>query len=162
MVPVPVEDAFRPDLPMIVSVSAVPEGREWLARLPGLVAALEDEWELRTGPPFTEGVAGWTAPAVLADGTDAVLKVSLPHREAREEARALELSRGRGAVRLLRSDRDRWALLVERCRPGEPLLHARLPADEALSVAAASLTGLWSMAPSADRAGAFERVADVC
>ena len=128
----------------------------------GLVTAIEDEWELRTGPPFTEGVAGWTAPAVLADGTDAVLKMSLPHREAREEATALRLWAGRGAVRLLRSDRDRWALLVERCRPGRPLLHAGLPADEALAVAAASLTGLWSMRPTADESSAFERVADVC
>jgi len=134
----------------------------WRERLPGLVASLEEEWDLRTGEPFTGGIGGWTAPATTADGDEVVLKVSFPHREAREEARALALWCGRGAVRLLRSDRERWALLLERCRPGTRLADAELPADEALPVAAASLVGLRSMQPTAEEAATFERVADVC
>jgi streptomycin 6-kinase len=157
---VPVDGAFRPDLPLFASLSATAEGRAWLAGLPALVAAVEDEWDVRTGEPFGGGVGGWTAPATTADGHDAVLKLSFPHREARHEAAGLALWQGRGAVRLLRSDPDRWALLLERCRPGTPLVHAGLPADEALEVAAASLTGLWSVPPPVDHP--FELVDDVC
>lgn len=59
--------------------------------------------------------------AKLPDGTDVVLKIQFPHRESEDEAAALETWRGRGAVRLLAHDRDRHALLLERCLPGTPL-----------------------------------------
>src|SRR5687768_11739829 len=148
-----------------VTLAATPEGRAWLAGLPGLVAALEQEWGFRAGEPFGTGVAGWAAPATTAGGEEVVLKLSFPHREAREEATALALWDGRGAVRLLRHDRQRWALLLERCRPGTRLgdaVGSGLPADDALAVAAASLVGLWSVPPAAEEASAFERVRDVC
>lgn len=85
---------------------------------------------------------------MLADGTDSVLKVSLPTaRPARRPPRS-PLWDGRGAVRLLCHDRERWALLLERCVPGTRLVHAGLASDDARAVAAASLTGLWSMTPA--------------
>ncbi len=46
------------------------EGRSWLASLPTVVAALEDEWDVRTGSPYRGGTAAWTAPATTADGRD--------------------------------------------------------------------------------------------
>ncbi|HJV08241.1 MAG TPA: hypothetical protein VJ653_01110 [Acidimicrobiales bacterium] len=70
----------------------------WRASVPALVASLEEEWGVRTGPPFTRGTAAWTAPAVTADGEPAVLKVGLPHREARYEADGLRLWAGAGAA----------------------------------------------------------------
>jgi streptomycin 6-kinase len=56
-----------------------------------------------------------------ADGTPAVLKVFWPHREAEQEADALERWDGHGAVRLLARDDERNALLLERCDPGSSL-----------------------------------------
>jgi streptomycin 6-kinase len=59
--------------------------------------------------------------ADLPDGTPAVLKVFWPHREAEQEALALERWDGQGAVRLIAHDPERSALLLERCEPGDAL-----------------------------------------
>jgi streptomycin 6-kinase len=127
---------------------------------PAVLAALAEEWDLKVGEPYPGGAAGWAAPVTTADGAEAVLKLSLPHREAQGEAAALRLWDGRGAIRLLRHDPHRWALLLERCRPGTKLGDAGLAPEEALAIAASSLTRLWSIDPGP--AEAFERVADVC
>jgi streptomycin 6-kinase len=80
-------------------------------------------------------------PARLPDGGEAVLKVNLREAETEHEAVALEHWGGRGAVRLLAHDRERWALLIERCRPGRQLW--KLPDDEATETAARVLEQLW-------------------
>ena len=80
----------------------------------------------------------YVAPA----GDDAVLKVTpADDDEADEEADALELWDGDGAVRLLRRDRGRRALLLERARPGDDI--SGLPEDEATAIAVAVGTRLW-------------------
>jgi streptomycin 6-kinase len=119
-----------------------------------MIDPLLERWELTpAGPPFTGGIAGLVVPVVRADGTEAVLKVTSPrHREAREEATGLRLWDGRGAVHLYEEDRAAWALLVERCRPGAPVVEV---AD-----AAAVLNELWSV-PVPDPSP-FETVAGVC
>src|SRR5690242_6301719 len=51
-------------------------GRDWLERLPTLVADAASAWQLQVGAPFEPGGnVGWVAPVRRADGTDAVLKV---------------------------------------------------------------------------------------
>ena len=57
-------------------------GRNWLARLPSLVADAACAWQLQVGAPFEPGGnVGWVAPVRRADGSDAVLKVECPgHR----------------------------------------------------------------------------------
>ena len=55
--------------------------------------------------------------------------------ESDEEADALALWDGDGAVRLLRRDRERRALLIERARPGTDI--SGLPEDEATAIAVA-------------------------
>jgi streptomycin 6-kinase len=107
-------------------------GRDWLAQLPGLVSAVSEAWDLELGAPFEPGGnISWVAPAGRRDGTEAVLKLQHPHPESEPEATALTAWHGAGAVRLLAHDRNRRALLVERCRPGSPL------GDEADPLAAA-------------------------
>jgi streptomycin 6-kinase len=87
------------------------------------------------GEPFTLGRYSFVAPA----GVGAVLKVTPPEDdESDEEAVALELWGGDGAVRLLRRDRERRALLLERAWPGTDL------ADLAEEDATAAATGLGS------------------
>lgn len=70
-----------------------------------------------------------------------MLKVNLREAETEHEADALEHWSGRGAVRLLAHDRERWALLIERCRPGRQLW--ALDDHEATAIAADVLEQLW-------------------
>ena len=95
------------------------------------------------------------APAVTADGVEAVLKIQQPDRESEHEATALELWGGDGAVRLLAHDPERHALLLERCVPGTPLASAGQ--EQALNVLVELLPRLWKPAgepfrPLADEA----------
>jgi streptomycin 6-kinase len=76
-----------------------------------------------------------------ADGEPAVLKVQQPHRESEHEAAALELWEGGGAVRLLDSEPEEHALLLERCVPGTPL--SSVGGEAALDVFVELLPRLW-------------------
>jgi streptomycin 6-kinase len=91
----------------------------WLDELPGLVAALEDEWRITVGRPYRDATEAFVAEATLADGTPAAVKLLLPRdgSAARSEITTLRLTDGRGCVRLLREDAGRSALLLERLGP---------------------------------------------
>ncbi len=105
------------------------------------VAELAEEWGITLGKPYTVGGASESVVRVeLEDGTPAVLKIGLPHRESEQEAYALERWDGDGAVRLLRRDDARNALLLECCEPGTPLSH---DADDPLEVLIGLLPRLW-------------------
>jgi streptomycin 6-kinase len=117
------------------------EGRAWLAALPILLQGASEEWQLELGAPFLDASASLTLPALLRDGSKAVLKLQFPHREAEQEAAALAAWNGEGAVRLLAHDPTRHALLVERCRPGTPL--SDLDQDAALDIVIELLPRLW-------------------
>jgi len=83
------------------------------------VEEIAEEWDITLGDPYVPGAASeFVARVELADGTPAVLKIGIPHRESEHEADALERWDGDGAVRLLRRDDARNALLLERCEPG--------------------------------------------
>lgn len=106
-----------------------------LAAIAGEVAA---EWAVELGEPFPLARFSYVAPA----GEDAVLKVTPPwDDEADEEAEALRLWAGDGAVPLLRHDRQRRALLLGRARPGEDL--ASLEEDEATAIGVEVGRRLW-------------------
>ncbi|MBM7789339.1 aminoglycoside phosphotransferase family protein [Tenggerimyces flavus] len=94
-------------------------GRDWLARLPTLVADAACVWQLQVGAPFEPGGnVGWVAPVRRADGSDAVLKVECPGHRNPWAAKGLQHWAGRGAARLFDSDEASQALLLERCVPG--------------------------------------------
>ncbi len=94
-------------------------GRNWLARLPSLVADAACAWELHVGAPFEPGGnVGWVAPVRRADGSDAVLKVECPGHRNPWAAKGLQHWAGRGAARLLDTDEASQVLLLERCVPG--------------------------------------------
>ena len=98
-------------------------GPAWLGRLPALVGEVAERWDLDVGMPLEPGGnISWVAPVVRrSDGVEAVLKLQHPHPESAPEARGLAAWRGQGAVELLDHDAERWALLLERCRPGHGL-----------------------------------------
>ncbi|MFL5942682.1 MAG: aminoglycoside phosphotransferase family protein [Gaiellaceae bacterium] len=106
-----------------------------------LAAAVARDWGLKLGDPYPPGAASLCVlRAELPDGTPAVLKISDPHRESEEEADALERWDGDGAIRLLRRDDERHALLLERCEPGTFLSRA---AADPLGVLIELLPRLW-------------------
>jgi streptomycin 6-kinase len=118
-----------------------PEGRAWLAALPGRLDAAVKRWSLEVGRPYPYAYASLAVPALLPDGTEAVLKLAFPDRESEHEAAALARWGGSGAVRLLDHDPDGRAMLIERCTPGTPL--SDLGGDAALDVLAGLLPRLW-------------------
>jgi len=86
--------------------------RPWLARLPGLVAEMCGRWGLRvTGDPM-HGYMALVVP-VLRGNARYALKVSWLDGETVNEAAALALWDGGGAVRLLEADEKAGALLLE-------------------------------------------------
>jgi streptomycin 6-kinase len=93
----------------------------WRATVHDLVAECAEEWGLELGEAYEPGAAGHVLRAECPDGTPAVLKLNWPHREAEQEADALERWEGDGAVRLYARDDERHALLLERCEPGTVL-----------------------------------------
>jgi streptomycin 6-kinase len=117
------------------------EGRAWLERLPRILEECLQRWRLELGSPFAYAYASLALPARLPDGNEAVLKICFPHRESEHEGDALAAWDGNGAVRLLAQDRERWALLLERCRPGTRL--GEIGLDGALDVFADLLPRLW-------------------
>ena len=101
---------------------------------------IAEEWGLELGEPFELSRYSFVAPA-----GDAVLKLVPPDDdESAEEAEALAFWAGDGAVRLLRHDRVRRALLLERARPGDDL--SGLPEEDATAIAVRVGVRLWQPA----------------
>ncbi len=90
-----------------------PAWATFVDRLPGLVAGLVAEWELEVDGPALHGFTALVLPVVAPSGP-AMLKLGFPHEESEHEHLALQHWHGRGAVRLLRADPGRSAMLLER------------------------------------------------
>jgi streptomycin 6-kinase len=91
-----------------------PDWAEWVDRLPGVLAGLLEEWQLSPDGWMMHGFVALVAPVRTASGRPAVLKVSFPDEESEHEHLALQHWGGRGAVKLLRADPHRCAMLLER------------------------------------------------
>lgn len=99
------------------------------------------EWGIELGERFALARYSFVAAA----GQDAVLKLTpADDDESDEEAEALELWNGEGAVRLLRRDRERRALLLARARPGTDI--SALPEARATEIAVEVRLRLWRRA----------------
>ena len=114
-----------------------PESSAWLARLPTLIRELEARWSLTIGGPFdsNEVSCAWVAPVTQADGSAAVLKVSMPHFEAEHEIAGLRFWDGDPTVRLIEADERDGAMLLERCVPGTHLRMLRSEVEQDVLVA---------------------------
>lgn len=120
-------------------VEELPEGRAWLASVPGLLEECAEQWSLRFEGPIGDGFA-----SLVVGAGDAVLKLQFPHRESEHEAEALRAWDGDGAVRLLAHDPERHALLIERARPGTHL--TEVGQEAALDVFVELLPRMWKPA----------------
>lgn len=130
---------------LVESCAAVPERVAWLDQLPSLVAQLGRRWSLSIHGPF-EASCAWVAPAVRADGTQAVLKISMPHFEAEQEVAGLRFWSGDPTVQLLEADDDSGAMLLERCNPGTSL--RCVPERQQDRIIADLLQRLWRIPPT--------------
>jgi len=140
-------------------------GRDWSDRLPATVQEVLEDWQLRLEHPLATSLH-WVAAVRTADGRPAVLKLGAAEPgHLADEATALRLFAGHGSVRLLRSDAERGALLLEQARPGEPL-GTLVPArdEEATAVLVGTLRALHRPAPAScslprviEQAGALRR-----
>lgn len=82
--------------------------------LPRALRDLLEEWGLERETDEVWGRFSVAVPVRTGDGEPAVLKVADPGIETEHEALALQRWGGRGAVRLLRADPHRRAVLLER------------------------------------------------
>lgn len=115
-------------------------GATWLRHLPQLLEDLLEEWGLTPSGPSRSGNCAVVVP-VRTDSGPAALKVSWPHAEAATEHLALRHWDGRGAVRLLRADPRRFALLLEHLDPTDLM---DVDIDEACAVIGGLLAQLSS------------------
>lgn len=121
-------------------------GADWLYRLDQTIAECERLWSIRVFPPFTSLSYNYVAPAVYADGTDAVLKLGVASHELKTEIEALRVFDGLGIVRLFESDFDLVAMLLERLKPGE-MLSTITDDEQATSITARVMKRLWRPPP---------------
>ena len=92
----------------------------WVGLLPRRVAEVLDEWELEVDGLLMHGYTALVVPVRTADGARAVVKLRFPGDDESEfEHLALRRWDGRGAVRLLRADPARAAMLLERIGPDD-------------------------------------------
>lgn len=133
---------------LTASCYKTPERAAWLSRLPEAVSSLRERWSLTLASPFVgeEVSAAWVAPARRPDGTPVVLKIGMPHMEARDEIDGLRFWDADPTVRLLDYDRDLNAMLLERCVPGTVL--RSLPEPDQDVVIAGLLRCLWRPVPA--------------
>jgi len=108
---------------LVAACDRTPERSRWLKELPRNLVDLEHRWSLMIGPPIhsEEATAAWVAPVTLADRRPAMLKLSMPHMEGRDEIAGLRFWNGEPTVRLLEADEGIGAMLLEQCRPGTAL-----------------------------------------
>ena len=85
--------------------------REWLRRLPDVVAELQVRWSLRLAAPYEASKAAWVAPD---RDRPVVLKVGMPHMEASQEIDGMLFWDGEPTARLLDFDVEHNAMLLER------------------------------------------------
>jgi len=85
----------------------------WLDRLPRLAEELVAEWRLTPSAAPLHGYCSLVLPVSDADGTEGALKITFDgDEESLHEALALQHWGGAGAVRLLRADPRRRAMLL--------------------------------------------------
>lgn len=96
-------------------------GKEWLAKIPGIITSSEKRWGLKVLPPFKLNY-NYVAPAQREDGSRVVLKIGFTDDpEFKTEIEALGVFNGEGIAKLLEVDRENWAILIEQVTPGVPL-----------------------------------------
>jgi streptomycin 6-kinase len=132
------------------------KGREWLPRLPGILARCRAKWGLATGIPCPTMSINYIEFTTTAAAQPVALKVGVPHSELYTEMETVGLYRGKRAVRLLDADRELGALLMQRLQPGTLLWQLMDNARET-RIAASIMRELPVPTPATHNLPAFSR-----
>lgn len=99
------------------------KGDKWLTNLPEIVAEIAEKWSLEIGQVFTNLSFNFVAQCVDETGEKYVLKVGVPEKDSpiMFENRALKSFGGKGAVKVVKFDKARCAMLLERAIEGKTL-----------------------------------------
>ena len=129
-----------------------PQTRQWLKDLPGLIAELEQEWEISIGQPLSGGSSAYVSPVQTASG-NAVVKISMPSRHGsygfQQEIDTLLRANGHGYVRVFKFDYERRALLLEQL--GLSMQERKLEPKQVIQLLCKILQQAWLLPPSADQ-----------
>jgi streptomycin 6-kinase len=122
-------------------------GRDWLERLPRLLADYAERWSLRIDPPLYLSY-NYVAPATRADGSAVIFKcgVVADNSSIRAEIAALRHWNGDGAALVLEDDATNGVFLLERLVPGKEIVEL----DDVVStrIAAGLMQRLWKPPPA--------------
>lgn len=140
------------------------EGAAWLAGLPGILDRLGRQWSITVGAAIEGGTAAYVTHARTDAGRDVVLKVAVPDPSFRDRVGLLERAHGRGYVRLLTSDLERHAMLLERL--GSSLEQIGAPPEAQLESLCRMLRDAWrvprvagaTVAPEHEKAASLARL----
>ena len=139
------------DIPYEVQQKAEHRGRaglDWLNALPVLTSELSKEWNLSIGEALTGGTEGFVVRAITATGQDVVIKLEIPSDDFSRGVRLLESANGRGYVKLLNYDENRYAVMLEALGPA--LTESGLASIDQIEVLCKTLQNAWTV--SLDRA----------
>lgn len=92
-------------------------GAAWHRALAGVLAELEDRWDVRMGRPLPGGSAAYVCRATTRGGEERVVKVGVPGHDLVSEARVLEAAAGHGYALFHARDAEHDALLIELLGP---------------------------------------------
>jgi len=132
------------EIPRVVQNKARMVGAErWIDALPSLIRDLEGEWSISVGRTFEDATEAFVAEVSLTDGRPAVLKLVVPRddRAARNEIEALRRADGVGCAKLMRSEEERGAMLIERL--GRSLSELGLTLEQRLGVLCDAAQQVW-------------------
>ncbi len=138
----------RQDLPVIpqpfaqrITTIYGQNGQAWLETLPAILQDLSQSWSLEIGEPFPGLTYNYVTRANGPNQEPYVVKVGIGTPEGSREALALREYAGQGAVRVIRHDESRHAMLLESIVPGTMLTD--LDDEKATEIAADVLNQLW-------------------
>lgn len=124
------------------------EGEAWLEALPALLQECRKLWHLELQTSSFELSYNYVTSVGLCDGTPAILKIGYPN--VVNETKALRVLNGHCTVRLLQSDENLGALLLEKIEPGTPLTSIQRKDDEYATLLAADLLKNLPVSPPDD------------
>lgn len=96
-------------------------GEAWLEQLPRLIDQLRQTWKLNEIMPVPNISYHFVAKAFGEHRLPVVLKISCERKTFEEEVRALQYFKGRGVVKLLETENECKAMLLQQAIPGKSL-----------------------------------------
>lgn len=141
----------------ILSLRGKVKGKKWLDDIPDLVKTYETRWGLESQQTFPDLSINYVEKVKTNDGKDAVLKIGFPGDEVfLGEVRTLQVYDGDGAVRILKLDLENFAILLEKCIPGDSL-HVLNNEEQEIQVFSDICKKLWKELPEDS---SFAKLAD--